>query len=94
MQTTGGACGGRPLEDDGTHTLEAIRTDVLQGATKEEGKFWGRRERQGGKRHGELAKAPVDGTARFDSEGVETFILFFGLSGSSKSSQVITPQIS
>ena len=43
VETTGGAWGGRPPEDDGTHILEAHRTDALQGATKEEGTFRGRR---------------------------------------------------
>ena len=32
-----GARGGRPPEDDGTHTLEADRTDAPQGATTEDG---------------------------------------------------------
>ena len=57
MQTAGGAWGGRPPEDDGTHTLEAHRTDALQGVTKEEGTLRGRRRRRGGKRHEKLAKA-------------------------------------
>ena len=81
VETTGGAWGSRPPEDDGTQTLEAHRTDALQGATKEEGTFRGRRRRRGGKRHEKLAKALVDGTARFDSRGVESFTLCFGLSG-------------
>jgi hypothetical protein len=81
VETTGGAWGGRPPEDDGTHTLEAHRTDALQGVTKEEGTLRGRRRRRGGKRHEKLAKAFVNGTARFDCEGVESFTLCFGLSG-------------
>ena len=44
METTGGAWGSRPPEDDGTHTLEAHHTDALQGATKEEGTFRGEGE--------------------------------------------------
>ena len=47
-----------------THTLEADRKESLQGLTKEEGTFWGRRGRRGGKRHEELAKALVDFTTR------------------------------
>ena len=71
METTGGAWGGRPPEDDGTHTLEAHRTDALQGVTKEEGTLRGRRRRRGGKRHEKLAKALVNGTTRLNSEGGE-----------------------
>ena len=81
METTGGAWGGRPPEDDGTHTLEAHRTDALQGVTKEESTLRGRRRRRGGKRHEKLAKALVDGTTRLDSKGVESFALCFGLNG-------------
>ena len=81
VETTRGAWGGRPPEDDGTHTLEAHRTDAFQGVTKEEGTFRGRRRRREDKRHGELAKALVDGTTRLDSKRVESFTLCFGLSG-------------
>ena len=81
VETTGGAWGGRPPEDDGTHTLGAHRTDALQGITKEEGTFWGRRGRRGGERHEKLAKALVNGTTRLDSKGVDSFTLCFGLSG-------------
>ena len=72
---------GRPRMMAHTHTLEAHRTDALQGVTKEEGTFRGRRRRQGGKRHEKLAKALVNGTTRLDSKGVESFTLRFGLSG-------------
>ena len=81
VQTTGGTRGDRPPGDDGTRTLEAHRTDAFQGVTKEEGTLRGRRRTRGGKRHEKLAKAFVNGTARFDSEGVEIFTLCFGLSG-------------
>ena len=81
VQVTGGARGGRPPEDGGTQTLEANRTGALQGVTKEEGTFRGRRKIRGGKRHEKFAKALVGGTTRFDSRGVESFALSFGLSG-------------
>ena len=60
VETTGVAWGGRPPEDDGTHTLEAHRTDALQGVTKEEGTFRGRRRRRGGRRHEKFAEALAD----------------------------------
>ena len=60
MQTTGGFLGGRPPEDEGTQTLEADRTDALQGVTKEEGKLRGRRRRRGGKRSRMKPFEPTD----------------------------------